>query len=162
MRPQRRRVVPCGVRSRGDHEHPCRLAADVGGREQVAERIAQGLTPAQIADDLKVAHSAVLSYLETAVGKGLVRRSDIYFTLRQGTRRSPMACPDGGPTEELGTRIRIRPICRLATHGSPGIGSRLQTLDLLQDVPNLGCGLRIRLVRGKRWDLLLGPTQTLP
>lgn len=94
MRPQRRRVLPCGVRSRGDHDRPCRLAADVGRPEQVAERIARGLTPAQIADDLKIAHSTTLSYLETAVGKGLVRRSDIYFTLRRGTRRSPMTRED--------------------------------------------------------------------
>lgn len=71
-----------------------KLSAEVGRPEQVAEGISQGLTPAQIADGLKIAHSTVLSYLETAVGKGLVRRSDIYFTLRRGTRRSPMTRED--------------------------------------------------------------------
>ncbi len=60
----------------------------------MAEGIARGLTPAEIADELRIAHSTVLSYLETAVGKGLVRRSDIYFTLRRENHRSSMIRED--------------------------------------------------------------------
>lgn len=75
----------------------------MGRPEQVAEGISKGLTPAQIAGDLKIAYSTVLSYLETAVGKGLVRRSDIYFTLRRGTRRSPMTREDQQVVSRFGS-----------------------------------------------------------
>src|SRR6266536_5192299 len=75
----------------------------MGRPEEVAEMISRGLTPTEIARDLDVSSSAVLGYLQTAVGKGLIRRSDIYFTLRLETRPSPTTREDNQVVARFGS-----------------------------------------------------------
>jgi hypothetical protein len=75
----------------------------MGRPDDVAKGISQGLTPAEIAAELEIAFSSALSYLETAVGKGLVRRSDVYYTLRRENRRSPMSQEDRQIVQRFGS-----------------------------------------------------------
>jgi len=65
--------------------------------------ISRGLTPSEIARDLDVSSSSILGYLQTAVGKGLIRRSDIYFTLRLETRPSPTTREDDQVVAHFGS-----------------------------------------------------------
>lgn len=74
----------------------------MGRPKEAAERIASGCTPAQIADDLGITPSSVLGYLATAVLNGLVRRSDIYFTLEPATRQSPTTREDQEVVKRFG------------------------------------------------------------
>lgn len=55
---------------------------------KVAAMVSEGLTPAQIARQLQISHATVLGYLDRAVGEGLLKRSDIYFTLSPESRKS--------------------------------------------------------------------------
>jgi hypothetical protein len=70
------------------------LLATLGRPDEVAARTREGLTPSEIALDLRLSFSSVLGYLETAVGRGLVRRSDVFFTLSPETRQQPSTHED--------------------------------------------------------------------
>jgi hypothetical protein len=55
---------------------------------EVAELVRQGKTPTEIAVQLGVSLNSVEGYLHRAVGEGLLRRSDIYFSVPQEHRKS--------------------------------------------------------------------------
>jgi hypothetical protein len=57
--------------------------------EEVAECTLTGLSPAHVAERLGIALSTTLDYLERAVGRGLIRRSDICFTIPLRAREVP-------------------------------------------------------------------------
>jgi len=57
--------------------------------EDVADLTLSGLQPALIANELGISLDATLGYLERAVGRALIRRSDICFTLPLSVRESP-------------------------------------------------------------------------
>lgn len=61
----------------------------MGRTEQVAECTKAGFSPARTAAELGIAFSSTLDYLERAVGRGLIRRSDICFTIPQRARHAP-------------------------------------------------------------------------
>jgi hypothetical protein len=54
----------------------------------VAELAQQGKTPREIAAKLKISVNRVEGYLHRAVGEGLLRRSDIYFSVPRERRKS--------------------------------------------------------------------------
>src|SRR5436853_7542293 len=54
----------------------------------VAELVKSGLTPIEIARRLGVTVESVAGYLHRAVGEGLLRRSDIYFSVPRERRGS--------------------------------------------------------------------------
>lgn len=60
----------------------------MGRPHQVAELIRTGLTPEQIAGELGLTLESVVGYLNRAVGEGLLRRSDIYFSVPRERRGS--------------------------------------------------------------------------
>jgi hypothetical protein len=60
--------------------------SDMGRPHDVANLVRTGLTPAEIAAQLGVTVASVAGYLHRAVGEGLIRRSDIYFSV-PGDRR---------------------------------------------------------------------------
>ncbi len=53
----------------------------MGRPEQVVELLRAGSSPERIAKTLGISVLSVSSYLDNAVGKGLIRRSEIYFSL---------------------------------------------------------------------------------
>jgi hypothetical protein len=53
----------------------------------VSALIRKGRAPGQIASELGIAYSSILDYLGRAVEQGLIRRSDIIFTLSPEARR---------------------------------------------------------------------------
>lgn len=57
-----------------------------GKREEALALLNSGLNPAQIAKAQRVSTTTIISYLDQMVGRGLVRRSDIYFTVRAEAR----------------------------------------------------------------------------
>ena len=59
----------------------------MGRPSDVAQLVRQGKTPTEIAARLGVSVS-VEGYLHRAVGEGLLRRSDIYFSVPQARRKS--------------------------------------------------------------------------
>lgn len=58
----------------------------MGRPAETAELILRGLSPASIADRLKISFSSVMPYLYTAVGLGIIRRSDILFSIDKAVR----------------------------------------------------------------------------
>jgi len=60
----------------------------MGRPREVAEAVLAGRTPTEIAADLGVGLATIESYLHRAVGEGLLRRSDIYFSIPPERRRS--------------------------------------------------------------------------
>jgi len=63
----------------------------MGRPRDVAELVRTGLTPTEISGQLGVTVESVAGYLHRAVGEGLLRRSDIYFSVpreRRGTDRT--------------------------------------------------------------------------
>lgn len=56
---------------------------------QVAAYVNEGLPPRDIAKEIGVGFGTVFDYLDRAVGRGLIRRSDVYFTLSEERRASP-------------------------------------------------------------------------
>lgn len=66
----------------------------MGRVEEVASLSLRGNTPGQIASSLDIQLSTTLDYLERAVGKGLLRRADLYFSLPPGARVSPATRED--------------------------------------------------------------------
>ena len=67
--------------------------------------VSEGLTPAQIARQLRVTHASVLGYLDRAVGEGLVKRSDIYFTLSPESRESTATREDKEVVSRFGGAV---------------------------------------------------------
>jgi len=53
----------------------------MGRPRQVAELIVQGRSPRQIADELRISYGSVKQYMYTAIGAGLIRRSDALFSI---------------------------------------------------------------------------------
>lgn len=74
----------------------------VGKSEEVAAKALEGRTPTQIASDLHIAFSSTLDYLERAVAKGILRRSDVYFTLSPDARTSPATPEDAEVIRRFG------------------------------------------------------------
>ncbi len=60
----------------------------MGRPRDVAELIRSGLTPTEIAHTLGVTVESVAGYLHRAVGEGLLRRSDVYFSVPRDRRNS--------------------------------------------------------------------------
>jgi len=60
----------------------------MGRPKEVADLILAGKTPTQVAADLGVTLVSVEGYLHRAVGEGLLRRSDIYFSIPLEQRAS--------------------------------------------------------------------------
>ncbi|GJM43223.1 MAG: hypothetical protein DHS20C21_00650 [Gemmatimonadota bacterium] len=56
--------------------------------DDVTELVRAGLTPGEIAHELDVTVASVEGYLHRAVGEGLLRRSDIYFSVPRERRSS--------------------------------------------------------------------------
>jgi hypothetical protein len=55
---------------------------------EIAELVRQGKAPTEIAAKLRLSMSSVEGYLHRAVGEGLLRRSDIYFSVPRERRNS--------------------------------------------------------------------------
>ena len=55
---------------------------------QVANLVLQGNTPSMIADQLGLSANSVESYIFRAIGEGLLRRSDVYFSVKPELRKS--------------------------------------------------------------------------
>lgn len=72
---------------------------------KVAAMISEGLTPAQVAGQLQVSHATVLGYLDRAVGEGLLKRSDIYFTLSPESRESSSTREDREVVNRFGGAV---------------------------------------------------------
>ena len=62
----------------------------MGRSSDVAELVRRGLTPTEIAKELGVTVESVAGYLHRAVGEGLIRRSDIYFSVPKDHRSSDL------------------------------------------------------------------------
>jgi hypothetical protein len=62
----------------------------MGRSSDVAELVRRGLTPTEIAKELGVTVVSVAGYLHRAVGEGLLRRSDIYFSVAKDRRSSDL------------------------------------------------------------------------
>jgi hypothetical protein len=60
----------------------------VGVREETLSLFRQGFTPRQISDKRGVSIRTTLPYLDELVGRGVIRRSDIYFSVDSETRRA--------------------------------------------------------------------------
>ena len=60
----------------------------MGRPKEVAELVMTGKTPAEIAAQMGLTVSSVEGYLHRAVGEGLLRRSDIYFSVPPERRHS--------------------------------------------------------------------------
>lgn len=60
----------------------------MGRPRDVAELVQSGLTPTEIAGRLGVTVESVEGYLHRAVGEGLLRRSDVYFSVPRNNRGS--------------------------------------------------------------------------
>ena len=60
----------------------------MGRSQDVAEFARKGMTPAQMASELRITVESVAGYLHRAVGEGLLRRSDIYFLVPRDRRCS--------------------------------------------------------------------------
>ena len=58
----------------------------MGRVEQVAESVRGGSTPSQIAKEIGITLESVLQYLHTAVGYGLVTKSDVLFAIDRRSR----------------------------------------------------------------------------
>lgn len=67
-----------------------------------ARLLKEGLDPQGIADRLGISLSSTLSYLDRAVGEGLIRRSDIYFAFPPGARNLSAAKKYGTAAIALG------------------------------------------------------------
>jgi hypothetical protein len=75
----------------------------VGRPEEAAAKALEGRTPLQIASDLQIAYSSTLDYLERAVAKGIIRRSDVILTLPPEARTSPATREDADVVERFGS-----------------------------------------------------------
>lgn len=60
----------------------------MGRPDDVAKLIRQGKTPIEIATELNLNIKSVEGYIHRAIGEGLIRRSDVYFSVRQEHRKS--------------------------------------------------------------------------
>lgn len=60
----------------------------MGRPSDVAEFVRQGKTPTEIATKLGLSINTVEGYLHRAVGEGLLRRSDIYFSVAKARRKT--------------------------------------------------------------------------
>lgn len=60
----------------------------MGRPDDTARLLLQGRNPVEIADVLGISLGSVYSYLDRAVGEGLVRRSDIYFSFPPELRKA--------------------------------------------------------------------------
>src|SRR5262245_24461366 len=60
----------------------------MGRPQDVAQLVRTGLSPVQIAGQVGVTVESVAGYLHRAVGEGLLRRSDIYFSVPRDRRGS--------------------------------------------------------------------------
>lgn len=58
----------------------------MAGADECARMLREGKTPREIGDARGVRLSTVHDYLDRAVGKGVIRRSDIYFSIASSTR----------------------------------------------------------------------------
>lgn len=67
-----------------------------------ARLLNEGLAPKAIANRLGISVTSVLSYLNRAVGEGLIRRSDIYFAFPSADRQSGIARQYGTAGVALG------------------------------------------------------------
>ena len=60
----------------------------MGKREDTLEQLRLGLTPGQIAQKFNVSVNTTLGYLDQMVGCGVIRRSDILFTIPPKNREA--------------------------------------------------------------------------
>lgn len=76
----------------------------MGRPKEVAELVLAGKTPTEIAADLGKSLATIEGYLHRAVGEGLLRRSDIYFSIPPERRRSDSTMKQwySGPQHALG------------------------------------------------------------
>jgi hypothetical protein len=98
----------------------------MGRPSDVAELVRQGKTPTGIAAKLGLSVNTVEGYLHRAVGEGLLRRSDIYFSVAKARRKTdltlgnwytnntcprvaddPDLCPDGEDGQSETARLAI-------------------------------------------------------
>ena len=63
----------------------------MAAREETLELFKQGLTPSEISRRRRVSIRTTLPYLNELVGRGRIRRSDIYFSISSEQRRSVLA-----------------------------------------------------------------------
>jgi hypothetical protein len=75
----------------------------MGRPEEVAALVLEGRAPAQIAAELGISYSTTLDYLERAVAKGILRRSDVIFTLPAASRSSPATREDRELLDRFGS-----------------------------------------------------------
>jgi hypothetical protein len=74
----------------------------VGRRDEAVEWLRWGLSPDRIADEMGISLSTVLGYLDQMVGEGVIRRSDIYFSLSEEERKNPAAWEHAEIVERYG------------------------------------------------------------
>lgn len=60
----------------------------MGRPQDVARAVRSGNTPAEIARELGVTIESVVGYLHRAIGEGVIRRSDVYFSVARERRDS--------------------------------------------------------------------------
>lgn len=78
-------------------------------RYRAAELLRNGLSPSQIAREMHLPLGAVMAYLYRMVGEGVLRRSDILFTLPAATRQQiEHIVQQHGITNPAGIRRRLR------------------------------------------------------
>jgi hypothetical protein len=95
--------------------------------EDVADLTLNGLQPALIADELGISLDATLGYLERAVGRALIRRSDICFTLPLSVRESP-------------TTVEERQVMERFGNAAHALG------DMYQDLRGIECSLHSQIL----------------
>lgn len=59
----------------------------MGAREECADLVRKGITPAEIARRRGVSKQTIYGYIDQVIGRGDLRRSDVAFTVARATRR---------------------------------------------------------------------------
>jgi len=88
----------------------------MGRPDEVAKLIFAGKTPAEIATDLGLSLVSIEGYLHRAIGEGLLRRSDIYFSVPPGRRDRTMSRWYSEPGNVLGDMYEDLRCIEIALH----------------------------------------------
>ena len=70
----------------------------MGVREETVEMLKQGMSPSQIATSRGVTLTTILAYLNEMVGRGIIRRSDIFFAIPADHRNAILSELSTGKT----------------------------------------------------------------
>lgn len=70
----------------------------MGVRDDTVRLIKSGLSPGQVAEKMGVNPKTTLAYLDEMVGRGWIRRSDIFFTVPKPIRKAVLQILEKAPT----------------------------------------------------------------